>query len=241
VEQEHQNGHTHLNGFDAISGGAISGGALPGGAIARVAALGSAPLGEATIVNGSSANGAHANGSTSNESTKNGHETNGAAARRSAAPASVALQQVGEARRRQGLSVRCVAQRLNMTIGDVRAQEEPDADMSLSELYRWQSVLEVPLEELLADPQETLSSRVLTRARMLRVMKTAQALVSQARESARRDHAGVEGSRGLADGRASPHGRRDGPDRRTDDSRRLHVRSRLSGAKIAGIASRSNW
>jgi ribosome-binding protein aMBF1 (putative translation factor) len=176
VEQEHQNGHTHLNGFDVIPRGAI-----PGGAIARVAALGSAPLGEVTIVNGSSANGTNANGSTSNESTKNGHETNGAAARRSPAQASVALQQVGEARRRQGLSVRCVAQRLNMTIGDVRAQEEPDADMSLSELYRWQSVLEVPLEELLADPQETLSSRVLTRARMLRVMKTAQALVSQAR------------------------------------------------------------
>jgi transcriptional regulator with XRE-family HTH domain len=91
------------------------------------------------------------------------------------------VQQVGEARRRQGLSIRCVAQRLGLTVGDVRAKEEPDADMLLSELYRWQEVLEVPLEELLADPDEELSPRVLMRARMLRVMKTARALRAQAR------------------------------------------------------------
>lgn len=94
------------------------------------------------------------------------------------------LQQVGEARRRQSLSIRCVAQRLGMTVGEVRAQEEPDADMLLSELYRWQSVLDVPLEELLADPQDALSPRVLMRARMLRVMKTARALRAQARSEA---------------------------------------------------------
>ncbi|MGD9636530.1 MAG: hypothetical protein AB7G28_09875 [Pirellulales bacterium] len=94
------------------------------------------------------------------------------------------LQQVGEARRRQGLSIRCVAQRLGMTVGEVRAQEEADADMMLSELYRWQSVLDVPLEELLADPQDALSPRVMMRAQMLRVMKTARALRAQARSEA---------------------------------------------------------
>ena len=91
------------------------------------------------------------------------------------------LQQLGEARRRQGLSVRCVAQRLNKTVSEVRAQENEDADILVSELYRWQAVLEVPVEELLHEPQDTLSPRVLTRARMLRVMKTARALRAQAR------------------------------------------------------------
>jgi hypothetical protein len=94
------------------------------------------------------------------------------------------LQQLGEARRRQGLSVRCVAQRLNKTIGEVRAQEDPCADILLSELYRWQAVLEVPTEELLDEPTDALSTRVLTRARMLRVMKTARALRAQARSEA---------------------------------------------------------
>lgn len=94
------------------------------------------------------------------------------------------LHQLAEARRRQGLSVRCVAQRLGMTVGEVRAQENAAADLSVSELYRWQSVLEVPIEELLEEPNDTLSTRVLTRARMLRVMKTARALRSQARSEA---------------------------------------------------------
>jgi transcriptional regulator with XRE-family HTH domain len=94
------------------------------------------------------------------------------------------LHQLSEARRRQGLSVRCVAQRLGMTVGEVRAQESAEADLPVSELYRWQSVLEVPIEELLEEPNDTLSTRVLTRARMLRVMKTARALRSQARSEA---------------------------------------------------------
>jgi transcriptional regulator with XRE-family HTH domain len=91
------------------------------------------------------------------------------------------LHQLAEARRRQGLSVRCVAQRLGMSVGEVRAQENEHADLLVSELYRWQSVLEVPMEELLEEPNDTLSTRVLTRARMLRVMKTARALRAQAR------------------------------------------------------------
>ena len=102
----------------------------------------------------------------------------------SAAKKSRQLQQVGEARRRQGLSIRCVAQRLGLTVGEIRAKEEANADMLLSELYRWQSVLDVPLEELLADPDDELSPRVLMRARMLRVMKTARALRAQARTEA---------------------------------------------------------
>jgi transcriptional regulator with XRE-family HTH domain len=109
-----------------------------------------------------------------------------AAPRRKSAPNSKQLQQLGEARRRQGLSVRCIAQRLGMSVGEVRAQEEEDADLLLSELYRWQSVLEVPLEELLSDPQDALSPKVLMRARMLRVMKTAQAMRAQARSESER-------------------------------------------------------
>ena len=69
------------------------------------------------------------------------------------------LQQLGEARRRQGLSIRCVAQRLNKTIAEVRAQEAETADLPLSELYRWQGVLEVPMEELLKGPEDALLSR----------------------------------------------------------------------------------
>lgn len=96
------------------------------------------------------------------------------------------LQKLSEARRRQGLSVRCVAQRLGRTVSEVRAQEDEQADLLISELYRWQAALEVPVEELLEEPDDALSNCVLTRARMLKVMKTAQAIRRQARSEAER-------------------------------------------------------
>jgi transcriptional regulator with XRE-family HTH domain len=97
------------------------------------------------------------------------------------------LHQLGLARRRQGISVRCVAQRLGKTVQEVRAQEEEHADLLLSELYRWQAALDVPIEELLREPDDSLSSEVLLRARLLRIMKTARAIRRQARgESERR-------------------------------------------------------
>jgi hypothetical protein len=96
------------------------------------------------------------------------------------------LQKLGEARRRQGLSVRCVAQRLGRTVSEVRAQEDERSDLFLSELYRWQAALEVPIEELLHEPKDTLSPRVLTRARLLKVMKTAMAIRRQSRSEAER-------------------------------------------------------
>jgi len=96
------------------------------------------------------------------------------------------LQKLSAARRRQGLSVRCVAQRLGRTVNEVRAQEDERADLLLSELYRWQQALEVPIEELLAEPDDSLSPRVLMRAQLLRVMKTAVAIRRQARSEGER-------------------------------------------------------
>jgi transcriptional regulator with XRE-family HTH domain len=83
--------------------------------------------------------------------------------------------------------VRCVAQRLGRTVSEVRAQENESSDLLVSELYRWQAALEVPVEELLEEPDDALSTSVMTRARMLKVMKTAMAIRRQARtESERR-------------------------------------------------------
>lgn len=101
-------------------------------------------------------------------------------------PAQPKLQKLSAARQRQGLSVRCVAQRLGRTVGEVRAQEDEHADILISELYRWQAALEVPLGELLHEPEDALSPRVLTRARLLKVMKTAMAIRRQARSEAER-------------------------------------------------------
>ena len=96
------------------------------------------------------------------------------------------LQKLNSARRRQGLSIRCVAQRLGRTVSEVRAQEDERADMLVSELYRWQAALEVPIEELLAEPEDSLSTMVSVRAQLLKVMKTAMAMRRQARSEGER-------------------------------------------------------
>src|SRR4051794_15920399 len=96
------------------------------------------------------------------------------------------LQKLSAARRRQGLSVRCVAQRLGRTVNEVRAQEDERADLLISELYRWQQALEVPVEELLREPEDSLSPRVQMRAQLLKVMKTAMAIRRQARSEGER-------------------------------------------------------
>jgi transcriptional regulator with XRE-family HTH domain len=100
--------------------------------------------------------------------------------------ASKALQKLNSARRRQGLSIRCVAQRLGRTVSEVRAQEDERADMLVSELYRWQAALEVPIEELLEEPEDSLSTMVSVRAQLLKVMKTAMAMRRQARSEGER-------------------------------------------------------
>jgi transcriptional regulator with XRE-family HTH domain len=86
------------------------------------------------------------------------------------------LHRIADARRRQGISVRSAARRMGTSMDQVRRQEDPYADLSLSDLYRWQEALEVPVADLLVESDAPLSEPVLTRARLLRVMKTVRAI-----------------------------------------------------------------
>lgn len=93
------------------------------------------------------------------------------------------LHQLAAVRRREGLSRRAVARRMGTDIATVKQQEEQADDMLLSDLYRWQKALGVPLVELLDDGEESLSPPVFKRAQMLRLMKTAAAIVERSDHS----------------------------------------------------------
>ncbi|RIK88597.1 MAG: hypothetical protein DCC67_00675 [Planctomycetota bacterium] len=86
------------------------------------------------------------------------------------------MHRITEVRQEQGVSIRSAARRMGLSMQEVRAQEHPTADLTLSQLHRWQEVLEVPLADLLIDSSGPLSTPVSQRAGMLRVMKTAKAL-----------------------------------------------------------------
>lgn len=87
---------------------------------------------------------------------------------------------IQEVRRRQGVSLRSAARQLGTDIRSVRAQEDCDADLRISDLQKWQRALDVPIAELLEESNECLSGPVLERARMVRLMKTAAAIRERA-------------------------------------------------------------
>src|SRR3954463_15825778 len=93
------------------------------------------------------------------------------------------LHRVADVRRRQGISVRSAARRMHTSIDQVRRQEEPEHDMLLSELVRWQKALDVPLADLLVETDGPLSEPIMTRARLLRIMKTVRAIKETATSS----------------------------------------------------------
>ena len=90
------------------------------------------------------------------------------------------LHRIRTVRRQQGISLRTAARHLGANVREIRDQENESADLRLSDLYRWQAALDVPLEELLVESERPLSRPVLERAKMVRVMKTAAAILELA-------------------------------------------------------------
>ena len=98
------------------------------------------------------------------------------ACRKRVGPQTRNYHRIAEVRRRQGVTLRNVARRLGIEMSVVRRQEQPDCDLRLSDLQRWQEVLEVPVAELLEEGEGQLSGPVLERSRMVKLMKTAAAI-----------------------------------------------------------------
>lgn len=95
----------------------------------------------------------------------------------------VQLHRLREVRHEQGISIKRAAQLMGSTVEEIRAEEATSTDLTLSRLYEWQRMLEVPIEDLLVEPHAPLSEPVLKRARMLRLMKTVQAILERSHQS----------------------------------------------------------
>ena len=71
-----------------------------------------------------------------------------------------ALHRIRDVRLAEGVSLEAVARRMNERPSLLKKEECCDADLRLSDLYRWQSALGVPLIDLLAEPDYGLSEIV---------------------------------------------------------------------------------
>ncbi len=97
------------------------------------------------------------------------------------------LHRLAVVRRLQGISRRTVARRMNVETEQVRQEERPTTDLSLSALYAWQKALDVPVAELLVEVGDSLVTPVLERSQLVRLVKTVLAIREQAKqESIRR-------------------------------------------------------
>lgn len=91
------------------------------------------------------------------------------------------LHRLAEVRRQQGLSLRSAARQMSTDVRTLRNEEGGESDLKLSDLYRWQSVLGVPVAELLVEADSPLSRPVMDRARLVRIMKTVKAIGESAK------------------------------------------------------------
>jgi transcriptional regulator with XRE-family HTH domain len=89
------------------------------------------------------------------------------------------LHRLGDARRQEDMSRRNVARHLGITMEDVRRQECNTTDLPISVLHKWAKALGVPVAELVAEPDDSLSTPLFHRASLVRVMKTAMAILER--------------------------------------------------------------
>lgn len=98
------------------------------------------------------------------------------------------LHRVASVRREQDVSIRTAASKLKCHVSEARMKEEETYDLRVSELLQWQRVLDVPLVDLLVEPDLELSNPVSKRAELLRAMKTAVAIKETVKCSRARRH-----------------------------------------------------
>jgi transcriptional regulator with XRE-family HTH domain len=91
------------------------------------------------------------------------------------------LHRIASVREQQGVSLRAVSRQMGTEIRRLRQEEDEQADLRLSDLYRWQEALDVPVSELLVEPGTSLSQPVMERAQLLRLMKTAMSILENSR------------------------------------------------------------
>jgi hypothetical protein len=65
----------------------------------------------------------------------------------------------------------------------VKIEESETTDLPLSRLYQWRDALDVPIEELLAESGDGLTDGIQERAHLVRVMKTALAILERSNQT----------------------------------------------------------
>lgn len=74
------------------------------------------------------------------------------------------------------VGVRTAARRMNVPSSQVRVECQPTCDLKLSDVYRWQEALNVPVADILSEPDMSLSPAVAWRGQLLKAMRTVRSI-----------------------------------------------------------------
>ena len=93
---------------------------------------------------------------------------------------------VRSVREREQIPLRRVSRWTKLKVSALKALEDESQDLRVSTLYTWARLLDVPVSELLREPEGTLSEPIRQRACLLRIAKTAYSLLEKSQDSASR-------------------------------------------------------
>jgi transcriptional regulator with XRE-family HTH domain len=97
-----------------------------------------------------------------------------------AASPQIILHRLSAVRRAKGIPRRELALRLGISVQELRLKEQ-SPDLALSTLYHWAARLDVPITELLVEPDECLAPTRLARSQAERLMRAAARLRDRSR------------------------------------------------------------
>jgi transcriptional regulator with XRE-family HTH domain len=98
-------------------------------------------------------------------------------------PPPLRLHRLGRVRQQRKLSREDVARALRVPVSEVERQEQETSDVSLSELYQWQRLLQVPLSELLVESRNPLSLPPVRQAQMSSLAGTAVKILDESKQT----------------------------------------------------------
>ena len=88
------------------------------------------------------------------------------------------MHRIATVRNQECISLRTVASKTHVPTRALRQQEHEWVDLPLSALYTWQEALDVPVADLLVEPDDNLSPGIAKRARLVKVMKTVASMIT---------------------------------------------------------------
>ena len=91
------------------------------------------------------------------------------------------VNRIAYVREQQDMTLRSVARHTGTDVRTLRKQEKPTANLTLTELTKWSKALDVPLSNLIEEPESTLENPVKKRAAMVRIMRSAVSINEEAK------------------------------------------------------------